>query len=360
MKRTSNWKICPQIDWYIFKITFISSLLALLLLSIIETFFTFLTELQDLKQDSYTISQMLTYIFYDTPERVYRIFPMSLLLGTMLGLGQLSSSNELTALRATGLSKLRLMAGAVVAILCLSVVSFSIGEFGVPLANSLAIKNNTGTKNLREGKGFWAISEGRILHVAASYKSDLKNITIFDIKDNQLVKTITAEKAILNERNWDIKDGVERHYLDDEIKNNNFASMTFPTVIDKTALAALIAGGESLSIKDLYKFIRYLEANGLDANDYRLTFWSKLFGPLFNLSMLLISMRFIFVHNRKSGVGARLVIGISIGLLIFLITRMLGYFILLYGYMPILGAILPTLLASSLGILLLQVERQAN
>src|SRR5699024_11995449 len=94
-----------KIDQYTFRTSLLFTLFCLLLLIIIESFFTFLNELQDLGDDNYQLTDMMLYILYDMPARVYRIFPMGLLLGTLLGLGKLASHNELKAILTAGFSK---------------------------------------------------------------------------------------------------------------------------------------------------------------------------------------------------------------------------------------------------------------
>ncbi len=354
-------RIYPKIDSYIFRTTLMASIFALLLLILIESFFTFLAELQELRQDSYPISALLAYLVLDTPARIYRIFPMALLLGALLGLGQLNATHELVILRATGLGKLRLLAGAIVAGSVLSIGALAIGEYLVPYTQKMANEIKSDTTALRKGKGFWGISEGNIVHVAgANAQGELEDLRIFVIKKQELLKYIRADQAVLQEDHWLITQGREIVLGDNEISHNELVDMRFPTILDKSALSALSASVDTLSIRDLYKFIRYLELNGLDASDYRLAFWSKLFSPLMHLSMLLIALPFIFSHQRQQGVGVRLLIGISIGLLIYLLTRLLGQMVLLYGYLPIVGAVLPTLIVMAIGVIFLNLSSEVR
>ncbi|NJN46253.1 MAG: LptF/LptG family permease [Candidatus Competibacteraceae bacterium] len=96
--------------------------------------------------------------------------------------------------------------------------------------------------------------------------------------------------------------------------------------------------------KDLTPFhFGYLQANGLDARNYELAFWVKAFTPLTNLGMLFIALPFVFGPQRTAGIGQRLLVAVLLGLLFFLLNRLLGNVVLLYDY-PLLGALLPTLL----------------
>ncbi|MDZ7622027.1 MAG: LptF/LptG family permease [Candidatus Competibacteraceae bacterium] len=99
-----------------------------------------------------------------------------------------------------------------------------------------------------------------------------------------------------------------------------------------------------LSIRELWVYVDYLERNGLDAQSYRLALWRKLLAPLSYLAMLVIAMPFVFGPQRTAGVGQRLLIGLLLGLVFFLLNYLLGNVVLLYGFPPLVGASLPTLL----------------
>jgi lipopolysaccharide export system permease protein len=92
----------------------------------------------------------------------------------------------------------------------------------------------------------------------------------------------------------------------------------------------------------LAHYVDYLSANGLDTRSYELAFWLKVLSPFTNMALLFVAMPFVFGTHRSASAGQRIVIGIFLGLLFFLMNRMLGNLVLLYGYHPIIGASLPT------------------
>lgn len=353
-----HFKLYRKVDYYIFITAFMSSLLALLLLGIIETFFTFLAELQELGKHEYTIRKMLLYLLYDTPNRLYRVFPMALLLGALLGLGQLSASNEMTAMRAAGLSKLRITFGAIVSALLLSLITFSVGELVMPYTKNIANVVQGNPSQIRQGKGFWAIADNKIVHVWGTEGTTLKQIIFYDIKDNQLHSIMNAPSAILQKKDWLIPNAILTSITPKQMLYTLQNMLILPTVIDKNALTALSSEPQNMSIKNLWKFIKYLEGNGLDGSEYRLALWGKVFAPLTNLSMLVIAMPFVFGHGRQQGLGSKLLLGIMIGLIIYLGSRILGNAILLYNYLPIFGALIPIILSLGLGLLFFKLKSQ--
>ncbi|MDX1656442.1 MAG: LptF/LptG family permease, partial [Candidatus Competibacteraceae bacterium] len=99
-----------------------------------------------------------------------------------------------------------------------------------------------------------------------------------------------------------------------------------------------------LSLRELLVYINYLKSNGLEPGPHQLAFWTKALGPISSLAMLFIAMPFVFAPQRTTTAGQRLVVGIFLGLLFYLGNRMLGNLVLLYGYPPLVAALLPSLL----------------
>lgn len=340
-----------KIDQYTLKTSFLFTLLCLLLLIIIETFFTFLNELQDL-DETYVVSDMMLFLLYDMPARIYRIFPMALLLGTLLGLGQLASNNELTAIRTAGFSKSRTLRGALITTVILSAAIVIIGEYIVPASHKEALivshKNTS-------GKGFWAIDGNYVIEVKSIENLTLKGITIYEPKDLTLYKLVQANEMELINEEWVIPSLSETNFTETTITQKKLTDFIINTHIDEEALVALINDPEYLSGKSLWRFISYLDENNLDSSEYRLAFWSKLFHPFTNISMILIAAPLVFAQQRRQGIGERILIGVILGLIIYLSTQILSHFILISGFPPILGALIPTLLAITIAFILFKL-----
>lgn len=342
-----------KVDRYILWTTLMTVIGSLVLLSIIETFFTFLNELSDVGQADFSLINVLLYLLYDLPMRVNRMIPMGLLLGALIGLGQLASTNELTIMRAAGMSKFRILYGAIITVVLMSVLSLFLSEKVIPESSVEAeiYQNNQSGKDIVRD-GFWAISNQEILNVAALHNDELKNITMFDIDGQTIKNVVHAPSATLNRKDWIMNDVTTTTIEQSRIVRTVEQAVTFPNLIDQRILEALSAKPENLSIRNLNRFIRYLDGNGLDSSEYRLAFWTKVFSPLMNFVMLIVVAPLVFSQNRQGGLGVRIFLGIMIGLIIYLASRILSHSILIFGYPPIIGAILPIAIALLIAFLL--------
>src|SRR3546814_11041913 len=72
------------------------------------------------------------------------------------------------------------------------------------------------------------------------------------------------------------------------------------------------------------RLIGYLERNGLDASSYRLSLWRKLIAPLTVVAMMLLAVPFVLGSQRGGGDGQRLLVGILVGLVFYVINEEIG------------------------------------
>jgi lipopolysaccharide export system permease protein len=128
------------------------------------------------------------------------------------------------------------------------------------------------------------------------------------------------------------------------VQTEQLPSLTVLSAISPQILEVLAANPDQLSIRDLLVYVDYLERNGLDAQATGWRCGARLLAPLTYMAMLVIAMPFVFGPQRTAGVGQRLLVGLLLGLTFFLINYLLGNVVLLYGYPPLVGAALPSLL----------------
>lgn len=77
---------------------------------------------------SYTVAKAISYTLLTVPRRLYEMFGYAALIGGLLGLGGLAGTGELTALRAAGLSKLRICVSVVITLFALTLCVAVLGE----------------------------------------------------------------------------------------------------------------------------------------------------------------------------------------------------------------------------------------
>ena len=99
---------------------------------------------------------------------------------------------------------------------------------------------------------------------------------------------------------------------------------------------------QSLSGRGLYDYIRYLKRNSLDASRYETELWYRIARTTTVLIMPVLALAFVFGSLRTGGAGARLMIGVVVGLAYYLASEMLANSGQVFDLNPALVAWLPT------------------
>ncbi len=125
---------------YIGREVLASILLIFSALVMLFAFFDLIHELGDVGRGGYTITAALLFVALQLPARMYELFPVATLIGTLFGLAQLVSSSEYTVMRASGASLLQVGWALIRIGIPLALVTFLAGEFVAPQAAFLSQK----------------------------------------------------------------------------------------------------------------------------------------------------------------------------------------------------------------------------
>ena len=100
-----------RIDRHVSSTVLKAMLVVLIAFAGLNIVFQLVDELRE-KYVGYGLGQAVIYVMLTLPRRVYELIPYVAFLGTLVGLGQLASQNEITVLRAAGVSVRRLFTSA--------------------------------------------------------------------------------------------------------------------------------------------------------------------------------------------------------------------------------------------------------
>ena len=131
-----RWPLLPQIlDTYIlsnFLFYFIVLLASFVSMSQIYNFFELLG---DIVRNQISLAKVFTYLFFLTPQLIYKTLPITVLVGVLVTFGVLTKHNEVTAFKACGVSLYRLAVPILIASGFLSGALFAFDHYYVPEAN---------------------------------------------------------------------------------------------------------------------------------------------------------------------------------------------------------------------------------
>lgn len=305
---------------------------------------------QELRGESVDIGQAFYRVLLMTPRFVVSLFPLSALIGTLLGLGLLASHNELIAIQTAGWSIFKI-AGVVMQVALLGgAMMWVVQEEVIPWTEKQASHLKSSEK--AELSGGWFRTQEMFLHVGTIRRpTTLERVHCYYFDDAQrLLKTRFARLAQYEGDHWTLYD-VKETRLGSEIVSTSYDRLIWeqsvpPFLFTEKPEKAL----EELPFKTLWHTIRYREDNGLDAGFVRLAFWQRGFRPCATVIMVLLAVSFAWGPLRSASMGLRWIVGVLVGVGFLLCQELFGPLALLYALPPFIGACLPCLLFLGVGV----------
>lgn len=326
------------------------SLIAVLLLLTLFNLFSFSDELKDLGQGGYGLKQILWFLTLTSPRVFYELLPSSALLGSLFVVGSMANNREIVAMRAAGFSTAWIIRTIMLAGLLLVGVAVLVGEFVAPSCERAAQLLKTTALHdgvvMRSQYGMWLREGNSFINVRKILDDgSLADLRIYDVDDTHRLKRITqADHAqFQGDKQWRLE-GVKHSEINrQQIFAGGQAEQAWKSSIDSDLLKVAVVNSDNLSLYDLFMYIDFLKQNNQKSQSYELAFWSRLINPLVTFVMLMVSAPFVIGIGRGTSTGARIMMGIVIGMTFNIFDRVAGHVGLVYDINPMLMAILPSM-----------------
>lgn len=335
-----------QMDRYIAVTIMKSAAVVIACLLTLVTLFTLLDEFRDITP-GYTKSQALQYVLLSTPRQLYDLMPYGVFIGALTGLGVLASRSELTVLRGAGASILRLFGAASIPVVLLVALNQVLGEFIAPAgetaAGSLKLTVQGGEGDGQIASSHWYRDGALITNVGGfAENGDLLAVRQYEFHDGRMILSRHADRAtyVDDAGHWLLRDVAETRFGAQGSTNHRYPELSWRIQAKPQVLSAkALFDPAKLSFADLRFQIDYMVREGLDPTRYQVALWGKALQPLAVLALVLVALAFVTGPLRESGLGARLGVGIAVGLAF-------KYLVDVFGPMSVVFAI-PAWLAMS-------------
>lgn len=324
-----------------------------------DAFRIFIGELNDVGQGQYTLTKAVTYVLLTVPRRCYEMFSYAALIGGLLGLGGLAGSGELTALRAAGLSKLRICASVVFALTTLTAIVMLIGEtigpYGEQKAQALQLAAKSKDIALAKGGSLWARDGDTVINARRGRSHggevELSGVRVFDFDpEGRLASLALAERAVHVTGTWTLYNVRRTVFGLDNATSTQQAEQRWQSGLDPALLSLSIVQAQYMTLRDLSRNIFYLERNKQDASSFRQAYWERLFYPISVLTLAFCAVPFSFGALRSGGLAKRLFIGMVLALSFYFLQRAIVNMGAVYGIHPAVANLIPPMLLASLAL----------
>jgi LPS export ABC transporter permease LptG/LPS export ABC transporter permease LptF len=335
--------IFPRIlDAYVvreFLNTFFLVLFGFVLLMLVFTTFDLLG---DILRNRIPLTMVGDYLVNLTPDMLYQIAPLAVLIAVLVTFGMLNRNSEIIAMKATGISLYRLVVPVVTIAAILAVSLFLFDEFYLPQANRRqeALRNTIKgrpAQTVLHPEQNWIFGQprngepGRIFY----YKyfdhqgNEFANLSIFEFDTTTfaLSRRIFATRAL-----WDA-DTSSWEFLNGWQRDINGANVTNFRDFERTSFSEIHEGpgyfkkeklqSQEMNFGQLDRYIRDLRQSGFDTMRLRVDLWHKLAYPLITVVMAVLAIPFALSMGRRGSLTG-VAVAIFVALTYFVVDSFFG------------------------------------
>lgn len=312
-----------------------AGLLLLILASflVLTLIFTFFELLSDIVRNKIPLMTVGAYMVNEIPSMLYLVTPLSVLLAVLVAFGMMQKSNEITAMKATGVSIYRTLTPILAIATALAGGLFLLDQWYLPYANKRvetlrnAIKGKPPQTYLRPSK--WIFGENdakaappgnRKIYYYEFYEPDRNefgSISSFELNPRtfQISKRVYAGRAHWEDhlQKWVFEKGWQRSFDGDTV--TDFRQFEVTTLAEMNEPPSYfrkeVRQYSEMNYAELSDYIRDLQQSGFDVVRLRVQLQKKIAFPLITLVMAVLALPFALSAGRRGALS-----GVAVALLI--------------------------------------------
>ena len=312
-------------------------------------FFDLIHELGDVGKANYTVTSAFLFVALQMPSRMYELFPVAALIGTLFAMAQLVANSEYTVMRASGASLAQVIWALLRVGVPVALITFLAGEYVAPPAERIAqqVKGHAMGDTRRMvarqfTSGFWFKQDQNFANIR-SVLSDLTlvGVRIYEFDANlALTRLRVAESGeFFGPGEWKLTNVSTTEITPEGTNVTKLPVWSWETVLRPSLLTVYQVAPERLELNTLYDNIRVLGSQ--KTTRFEIAFWNKVFYPAAVVVMMIIALPFAYFQRRTGGIGFRIFVGTMLGLTFFLISRLFSNLGVLNDWPPLFAAGFP-------------------
>jgi len=272
-------------------------------------------------KETVSTGMLLDFLWYSTPQFVYYIIPIAILVAVLVTIGALSKTSELTVLRACGVSLYRLAMPLLFFATAWSGVLFILEEDVLAAAN----KKKASIENVIRGKPanvvdltsrHWLVGTDERVYYYSAYDMKARafiGLSVYEIarEPYRVSRHTFVERARATRTGWSGGPGWTQSFPEGGgSPREEFRAR--PLKLDPAKYFETEQNdAQSMTLGQLQKYVAQLKSNGLSSGNYEVDLQRKIAFPLMTIVMTLIALPFGVTTGKR---GALYGIGLAIAL----------------------------------------------
>ena len=315
------------LDDYVLRGFFVNLGLVLSALLMLLLVFTLFELLGDILRNQISPVVVVEYLWNVTPYFLYTTSHYAILLAVLITLGWMQRSNEITAMKATGISIYRIIVPLLIASTLLATGLFFFDQLYLPHAS----KRQDALRNKIKGKPAqtylnpdrkWIFGQNSTIYYYQLFdpeRAQFGSLSVFqfDPATFQLTSRIYAERAHWDDslQRWVCTQGWERDFQGPAIeKYRTFDVSTFAAISEPPAyFQKEVRQSSEMNYEELRRYIHDLQQSGFDVVRLRVQLQKKFAFPIITLVMAILAVPFSLSGGKRGAVaGVATAVGIAV------------------------------------------------
>ncbi len=317
--------------------------------------FAAMEEASDVGEAGYDAGDALLYVAMGLPATLLDLAPFVILLGTIFGLSGFLRTQELLALRATGMSVYGIAGLALAASLIAICVVVPIEITARPLLQQAILfrtSEQSPDGNLLDRDGSWIARGETFVFVGSLIGGERPSrVSLFEFDDDLALRRFThAEEAqIANPDLWRLEDVAIVEVTEDGHRRKHADELDWKPVWSPVTLLQEFPMA-SLSLGELRQQIEFAQRNAGVSAPHALEFWRRVLSPLSVLAFGLLGAALVLAVRPRSGGGLVILLGIAAAIGLYLFQQIGMNTASKVGLSPFVSAALPTAILIALAL----------
>jgi lipopolysaccharide export system permease protein len=298
---------------------FLASLAVVISLYVTVDFFDRIGVLLDAGAPVWTV---VKYFFYKMPLHISRVIGFATLFSTLFCLGMLARTQEITAIRSSGISVQRIALPLLILALGICGLTFVWNETLVPVFSHKAqtIYRTEIRKKQQQSlfgtRDIWVRGDASFINIDNfnTRTNTLENVTVFLLnRDFGLRALVEIPNAQWAKNGWQPDVATEWNLMADGKMTRETTATALPMTETPGDLKLLARDAEEFSYFDLQKQIADMKNKGVDTTTYEVNLQTKLALPLISPLMVLLALPFALKRQMTGSVSLSFGIAMLIG-----------------------------------------------
>jgi len=282
------------------------------------------SRIEDILTRGVSFGLVLQYFICGLPRIIHQLCPLAVLLSTFITIGLFVRNQEITALKAHGISLYRVLNVFILISAGIFVISLMMQQYLIPRSTArfrqIKMEHIQGKPRSRviNTTSFWYRAQDGVYNIEFfdPEQNTLDTVSIMYLDDAfRTRKAIYAKTGQWNGKTWDLQNGFERQFQPDGSQTaTTFKQKSISLHASPEDFHVSRKTGDELSFTELWSLLKQIRTSGYPSTSYAVDLHAKVSYSFINIIMAILGIPFALMIGRSGGLALGIAVSTCLGL----------------------------------------------